>query len=250
MPEFSMLDQTTMGVNGAEQRAEHWTPEQFIDQALMLDHPFNRQVTANDRVARAIFWILTTGSKGVVEYRRAFLEKWSRRAKELEAREEEIYMAMHPEVREVVAGKFAVKRPLLFKEILSEIGFPKIDLIVKLLTAGVPMFGEFPVTDVFPKKEVKATSSIEKLMRSSKWSRRALLGSMRPSGDEELDKAIYEKTLEELEWGMLKGAFTESELTEKLGPLWVPARRFGIHQGDYKQIEDYSEYGHNDTSET
>lgn len=248
-PGTKVLDQKTEGKSGVELGIP-WTEGEFVSQAMLIDHPFNRRVVANDRVARAIFWILTTGSKGVARHRKGCLERWRRKAAELETKEEEIFKAMHPDVRSVVAGKLAVKRPLLFKEILKEVGFPHVEQITQMLVAGVPMFGKFPATGVFPEKEVEATNNVEKLMRASRWSRRALLGSMRPSGDDELDKAIYKKTQEELEWGMLNGPFTEEQLTAKLGPLWVPARRFGILQGDYRQIDDYSEYGHNATSET
>ena len=247
-PGTKVLDQKTEGKSGVELGIP-WTEGEFVSQAMLIDHPFNRRVVANDRVARAIFWILTTGSKGVARHRKGCLERWRRKAAELETKEEEIFKAMHPDVRSLVAGKLAVKRPLLFKEILKEVGFPHVEQITQMLVAGVPMFGKFPATGVFPEKEVEATNNVEKLMRASRWSRRALLGSMRPSGDDELDKAIYKKTQEELEWGMLNGPFTEEQLTAKLGPLWVPARRFGILQGDYRQIDDYSEYGHNATSE-
>ena len=36
----------------------------------------------------------------------------------------------------------------------------------------------------------------------------------------------------EVERGWASGPFTEEEMTKRMGPLWLPARRFGIEQGD------------------
>ena len=111
------------------------------------------------------------------------------------------------------------------------------------------MVGPFPDTQVFREKTVEATMSLPQLAQSSKWARRALLGSMRGSEDPNMDKAIYEKTLEEVSAGRARGPFTEEELIVKLGTDFLPARRFGIEQnGSYRQIDDFSEFGHNETA--
>eukprot|EP00972_Heterocapsa_arctica_P107961 15901389-Heterocapsa_arctica.AAC.1 len=60
-----------------------------------------------------------------------------------------------------------------------------------------------------------------------------------------MDEAVYQKTIDEADLGLINGPHTEAYLTDKLGPLWLPARRFGIKQGDYRPIDDYSEHGHN-----
>ena len=61
---------------------------------------------------------------------------------------------------------------------------------------------------------------------------------------------VYLKTVgtpdSEVEKGWASGPFTEEEMTERMGPLWLPARRFGIEQGDKtRQIDDISECFHN-----
>ena len=74
------------------------------------------------------------------------------------------------------------------------------------------------------------------------------MGSVRSSGDAELDAAVYAGTLAELgaERKWLRGPFTATELSDLLGPLWVGCRRFGLKQGGkIRLVDDYSEYGVN-----
>ena len=48
---------------------------------------------------------------------------------------------------------------------------------------------------------------------------------------------------------MARGALTPSEVTECVGPHWLPARRFGVEQkGKCRAVDDYSVYGHNDAT--
>ena len=52
----------------------------------------------------------------------------------------------------------------------------------------------------------------------------------------------------------MRGPFTEQQVSDMVGLLWLPARRFVIQQGYnangpiYLAIDDYSEYGHNDAA--
>ena len=82
----------------------------------------------------------------------------------------------------------------------------------------------------------------------------ALLGSLRSSGDPEIDKAVYDNTLKEKERGFSVGPFTQAQLSEKFGTLWVASRRFGVSQGfrsdgsrKIRSVDDLSEFGINST---
>ena len=79
-------------------------------------------------------------------------------------------------------------------------------------------------------------------MKASKWSRRAVMGSACRSGDEDLDKQVWEKTKKETKKSWLNGPFTEQELEDMLGKLFVVSRRFGILQkSGIRVIDDFSE---------
>ena len=44
-------------------------------------------------------------------------------------------------------------------------------------------------------------------------------------------EALREATKKEVLQGIAAGPFTAAKLTERLGPCWVPSRRFGVKQG-------------------
>ena len=50
----------------------------------------------------------------------------------------------------------------------------------------------------------------------------------------------------EVERGWASCPFTEEEITQRLGPLWIPCQRFGVDQGEtIRQVDDFSECFHN-----
>ena len=86
------------------------------------------------------------------------------------------------------------------------------------------------------------------LARSAPAARAALLATIGPSGDANIDEVVYAKTLEELECGWLDGPYVPEELPDDA----VVSRRFGINQssGDgmkVRLIDDFSGSGVNDT---
>ena len=55
-------------------------------------------------------------------------------------------------------------------------------------------------------------------------------------------KEIWEGALEEVRKGWLQGPFTIDELKNKLGPLFVISKRFGLRQADKaRPIDDLSQ---------
>jgi hypothetical protein len=221
-----------------------WTPDQFFAEAKLLAHPFQAQALLPDRLLRAIHFALVEGPSATVRYRWAWIERWRNRAAALREAEARLHAAAHPDVRPFLEGKSV----LLLGEMLAEAGVPNHRGIVDLMLQGVPMFGEFPRTGIFREKYVKPTKSIEDLFKSARWARNALLGSMRSSGSTEVDHELWRRTCAEVEKGWLTGPFNVEQLTERLGPLWVAARRFPAPR-DARPIDDYSEYSHNATAE-
>ena len=55
-------------------------------------------------------------------------------------------------------------------------------------------------------------------------------------------KVIWDGACDEAAKGWLSGPYTEQSLTEKLGPMFVVSRRFGLEQPDkIRAIDDMSE---------
>ena len=70
--------------------------------------------------------------------------------------------------------------------------------------------------------------------------------------DREVAFAVWEKTMEQVasQKGWVKGPFTAEELTNRVGPHWIPARRFGVRQsGKIREVDDFSQYMINASTE-
>ncbi len=224
-----------------------WTPSQFIDEASKVTHPFLSLQTARELPLRSIFFTLTAGPAAVAHHWKLTILKWRLKAKRLEVQERALRSKLHPWVSQVLGGK----KLLLFQALLQESGFPNSEGLLDMLSNGVPMFGQFPGTGIFPKVERQATKTLEQLATSAKWVQPAACGATQASLDRSTDEEVYRLTVEECAEGKALGPVSAPWLQSELGSDWVPSRRFGIVQGDkVRQIDDCSVYGHNETSAT
>ena len=202
-----------------------WSKADFCAQAQGADHPFDAEARVADNLVLAAFRILTRGPDAVAAHRRAVLARWRRRAEALEEKERALHRAMPPEVAAVLKGK----RLLLTKEILDEIGYPDVDLVPDI-AAGMPGVGEMPFTGAFPPRDAAPVMDVQLLMSSARGAQQKVLES-RPDAPEVVAK-VWAKTMEEAErdppW--LRGPQSAEEIEARLGPCWVPVRRFGIQQ--------------------
>ena len=219
---------------------------EFFKVAISLKHPFE-YAAVEDPLAQAVFNILTLGPSEIARRRGATLARWTAWGAECaDAELELITSCCDP----AVAPFTRTKRPLLLHRILKETGFPAADLCKDLLLRGVPMFGSFPRTHVFPERHHVATKSVEQVANGGIWSRKSL-AKMSPSQLENCDATVYKKTRAELEEGACAGPFTEEQLSARFGSSWCLARRFGVPQkSDFRPCDDYSEHGQNETSES
>jgi len=238
-----------------------WTPTEFIDQARQLEHPFAKQAVVPDRSLRAIFHVLTKGPKGIAEVRRKELERWTRRAKELDGTERNLFSeapaevqarwGRHPDAAEALKGPWRGKRTQLLLEMALEAGVPSARMVIELLRSGAPPFGEVPRSGAFAEKEHLATKSFKDVLQGTKWSLPVLRATVRPHKDRRVDQEVWERTEEEVAEGKAIGPLTEEQASQMFDGIWAPCRRVGLMQGDsIRPIDDFSEFGHNGTSET
>ena len=154
------------------------------------------------------------------------MERLWKRAKELEAQEAKLHAAMPPEAAAVRKGKRLL---LLLQELLEEIKYPDMDL-VKDIAAGMPGLGEMPVTGAFPEREAPPAADMGVLFACAR-AAQAKVQEARPE-EPELAQKVWDKTMDEVNrdppW--LKGPFTPAEVEARLGPCWVPIRRFPVEQ--------------------
>ena len=233
------------GSGGTFAFGHYRTPEQLLQAARGLDHPFDT-LAGDDALKAAVLYVATHTFDEVAATWQSRLAHWRRRAVLLEPRERELHAAMHPAVAGVLRGK----RLHLFREMLRSFGFPQADLLVDSVAAGFKIVGDLPDTGVFVKKPRPRGTPVRDLWRDARERQRMVLGSLRASGDLDLDAKVSATTRDELRRGWLTGPFTAAELDRDLG-LWLPAKRFGIRQGqDVRAIDDFSVAGHNGATTT
>ena len=223
-----------------------WSTSEFVEQARSVEHPF-AAIVCEQAIWKSAFLLATRGPAAFGDMRLRALANWRVRARELEPDEARLHASLHPDVR----GSVGRKRLLLLKEMLAAAGFPCAELVFSSMVGGFTVLGKVPATGVFPPKEGAAAAMQEEdLKRQAVPARRTLLAAHPPNEDRELLAKVYQETRDEVARGWLRGPFTADELDVRHS-WWLPARRFGIRQGDkVRAVDDYSLNGHNECTET
>ena len=217
------------------------SPEEFVEQARDLRHPFESFSVIPDVVKRKLFEALVKGPVWVTRHRVATLTKWLRWAVELEDLESELKESMEPEVRAVLGPK----RLLLLSRIAEDLEWPDTDWLADTCR-GFSVVGLQKPTGVFKKEPRPQERTAEDFANACKFIRPALLGKVRSGGVNEHSAELWQKTLDEVRDGFLEGPLTEDELDRRYGERWAPVRRFAVIQSSngrrkLRPIDDYSE---------
>ena len=216
----------------------------FVKLAKQLWHPFDELVNLPDRLIQCLFDMLTLGPLGTAKSRLSKLQRWQRWAEELREQEQRIKERMPSAVRRIMGPK----RFLLMRKIADEIGWPDFHLHQEL-EHGFKITGKPNASNVFCEDVQPAILSEEELMKQAKFLKPKLLGRIRAAGANEFTEGLYNITVEEASGkGWLEGPFGPKEVDERLGPIWIPLRRFAVKQkGKLRPIDDCAESRVNDT---
>jgi hypothetical protein len=205
----------------------YWSQEQFLKEAKKLVHPFDGPTYAGDLLLLSVFETLTEGPESIRSKRAAFFAKYEQIGRDLQPKEDLLHSMLPQAKQEVLEGK----RFLLLQRIADDLGYPDSGLASAGL-AGAKLTGMSDVTGAFPLEPREAKLSSQDVMKQAKWIREAAIGSSRSSGDPEIDKELWDTTIDELDRRLLSGPYTREELDARFGPLWTASRRFGLRQGD------------------
>ena len=94
------------------------------------------------------------------------------------------------------------KRILLFKEMLSAVGFPSTDALIHCFSSGFPLVGAFPETGVFPAAKKKALMDIKDIWKMAPEIRKNIFPNTNGSSAAALDQQLYDVTLDEVANGV------------------------------------------------
>eukprot|EP00435_Cladocopium_sp_Y103_P010565 s3649_g2.t1 len=210
-----------------------WTPELFVQQAVMAGHPFSSFSGLQAEVRAACECIASQPRVDVINNRCSKLGEWLRLAKALKPEEEKLKEAMPEERRRILSSK----RILLMRHIIDAEGYDDKELSADL-EQGFSLVGEVPTSNVLPRKILPASITTTDLVQQSQRSNTALRYMTRSCGDPSLDVKLWEKTMLEVERGWLVGPLDWSELTTSS----TVSRRFPLEQsGKVRPIDDLSQ---------
>lgn len=179
----------------------------------------------------------TSGQDEVRSYRQAVFDKYDHISAELAEKEASLHNHLGPQKRMILKDK----KLFLFEKLCIDAGVQD-DGLIDMMIAGVKMTGRGDATGQFPAEERQRTLTDEQLTRSSRWTRRMLLGKPVNFQSEQVRKEVWEGALQEVERGWMSGPLEEEEVRQWLGPLFVVSKRFGLVQSDkIRSIDDMSE---------
>ena len=209
-----------------------WGQVEFIQQVLRAGHPRDRRGFIPEALKVAVEANVNLSPKEIAAKRVEWFSRWTTRMHELKADENKLKASLPEDRRRVVASK----KILLFKEILHDIQYDDPD-VWKLLAEGVPIEGDIPKSRVFPEKFRPATITPDGLRTIAPVVNQVVLSQVKPSGDEQLDTDMWEKTKEEVKKGWISKPVCPTDVPRDF-PL---ARRFAIRQkGKIRLIDDFS----------
>ena len=163
----------------------------------------------------------TKTADDVVNKRRTWLDKWMKRAKEIEANPDPSWNIEDKSMRRILSGK----RLQLLREIIQEEGYGDVTL-ARDIQHGFDLVGRTPESNVLPGKLSPATLTAADLEACAPKVQQALKRSLGSSGDSDLDEALWQKTLDEVSAGWLESPFG----WDTLGHHGVPSRRFPLRK--------------------
>ena len=220
---------------------EIWTvgiprePTDFVQRATQTGHPRTIAIHLSDKVKQVLEDNFIGDEYKLTKDRALFLWKWSTRAKELSAAEAKLHASLPDHLRHLLKGK----RLLLMKEVLTELGYPD-EKLVDEICSGFTLHGWMTETNVFPKETKRPEYTLEMVKNLAQGTSRMIWGQVGATADDDLARATWTSTLEELE-----KQWVWRDVSSDVDSV-VLAIRFGLQQKTkVRVIDDCSIGGYN-----
>ena len=219
-----------------------WTPEQFLQQACLVKHPFDSFSGLPSVVSRACDDVASRRFEELINFRCSKLGAWLKLATELKADEKKLKSEMSDSRRRILDSK----RLLLMKHVIVSEGYDDAGLADDLI-AGFSLVGDAPRSHVLPQKMTPSTLSAAELTSNASKANKGLRFMTRSCGDAELDRKLWDRIQVELQRGWLLGPLRWEDLPDSA----VVSRRFPISQSEkVRPIDDFSQSQVNSTVTT
>eukprot|EP00973_Karenia_brevis_P047388 6578610-Karenia_brevis.AAC.1 len=192
-----------------------WDPIDFLNAARQCVHPFDEKGQPKEEITEAVVFSLAHGPSAVKKWRDSTLEHYRRRKEELQVKEDVLKAAMDEDVRLIMLPKSLI----LFKEMMKDAGYDDAELFQDMV-GGFPLVGTMTDTGNFEKRKSENATPIRELLQNTKWIRARAASWSGGCGDPELDRKVYEATMDEVDKGWLCGPVEARQLDEKHKKLW------------------------------
>ena len=211
--------------------------EQYVEEACKLTHPMNMDARLSDELSTALGAQFLEDALELRKIRIQTSHSILKMSAELAGDERKLHDRSPKHIQRILKNK----KVLLFKRLLEQVGY-KDSKIADEIMQGFPLNGWLPGSHVFPPRlrlpEIHPEAF--EAMIPSFTSR--TLAAVKSCGDIELDRELWNATMEEVQLGFMKGPFSPSSLPE--GVLVSP--RFGLKQKNkLRPIDDLSISGVN-----
>jgi hypothetical protein len=207
-------------------------PRDFVYKACSLVHPVLRAMQVGSLMLDAID-SYELGDK--MEFRRIqcrFSQNLLRLTGELKSDEDSLHSGLAEHHQRVLKGK----RLCLFRKLLVDSSYPD-SKVADEMAAGFPLCGWLPTSNVFPSKLRPPVLHMDTLEKMSASFAARSIGATKASGDEEMDRLLWEATMEEAKAGFLSGPYSAKELPK--GAIASP--RFGfLQKSKLRPIDNFS----------
>ena len=203
-------------------------PLDFVEQAVRAGHPRSFAVHLPAEVVRVLEENVSDEDFALAKKRVAYLCRWTKRAQELGAEEQNLKKAM-PGHQCCLLQR---KRLLVFQEMLDDLGYPDKHL-TRDLAAGFPLSGWLEPSGVFPRAVKRPQYSVDTLRVLAKGLNASILAQLENADDRDAtNQQAWRQTLEEIEKGYVW-------LDEDADPSkHALAKRFGLNQKNKVRVID------------
>eukprot|EP00435_Cladocopium_sp_Y103_P046528 s3318_g13.t1 len=210
------------------------TPEEFVRAAAEARHRIDVSCNIPDLLIRNIAAVLSDGPKLVIARRKLAVLKVKKLCIQLQEDEKKLHMSLDPEMARLLEGK----NLLAWKELMRLTGFEDPTLFDEV-TKGFKLVGQATASPQFPMGFSSMLQTPGELRKKAIWMRKANMAKCKSTGRPELDRLVWDQTMEEQQAGWLQGPFSEEDVTSMVGsPEWLATRRFPLEQRDKTRLID------------
>ena len=209
-----------------------WKPEEFLEHAKAVLHPKDPQKALPLALKEAVIHVMGSSPVEVAKHRLIVVLALHKKAAELSVEEQQLKTTMDSQTAHVLANK----RLCLWRYLLETTGFADMQ-VVDLVTNGIPLYGCHTKPPNFPDDWKPSLISVDELLDSSVWRRKALMGAEQAKVEGSVQSDLHEATMKEVALGHLHGPYSEQEITEHFGSdKWLFNPRFALYQESENKV--------------